>query len=148
MIGLGFGLALLIDATFLFLIYFWVRFASHLFRISTSVFLTDSCFFSHQGWWWHWCVLVNCVLPTVLVHSNADIFWLTRRDSGLQLCCLEEKRNDIHCNSVLFNSICHSLEPRPEKAMAPHSRTLAWKNPWTEEPGRLQSMVSQRVGHD
>ena len=35
-----------------------------------------------------------------------------------------------------------------EKAMAPHSRTLAWKIPWTEEPTRLQSMGSQRVGHD
>ena len=34
-----------------------------------------------------------------------------------------------------------------EKAMAPHSSTLAWKLPWTEEPGRLQSMGSQRVGH-
>ena len=35
-----------------------------------------------------------------------------------------------------------------EKAMAPHSSTLAWKIPWTEEPGRLQSMGSQRVRHD
>ena len=35
-----------------------------------------------------------------------------------------------------------------EKAMAPHSSTLAWKIPWTEEPGRLQSMGSRRVGHD
>ena len=35
-----------------------------------------------------------------------------------------------------------------EKAMAPHSSTLAWKIPWVEEPGRLQSMGSQRVGHD
>ena len=48
-----------------------------------------------------------------------------------------------------------TLEPRTrvylyltEKAMAPHSSTLAWKIPWTEEPGRLQSMGSQRVGHD
>ena len=32
--------------------------------------------------------------------------------------------------------------------MAPHSRTLAWKIPWTEEPGGLQSMRSLRVGHD
>ena len=38
--------------------------------------------------------------------------------------------------------------PLPEKAMAPHSSTLAWKIPWTEEPGRLQSMGSLRVGHD
>ena len=35
-----------------------------------------------------------------------------------------------------------------EKEMATHSSTLAWKIPWTEEPGRLQSMGSQRVGHD
>ena len=35
-----------------------------------------------------------------------------------------------------------------EKAMATHSSTLAWKIPWTEEPGRLQSMGSHRVGHD
>ena len=35
-----------------------------------------------------------------------------------------------------------------EKAMAPHSSTLAWKIPWTEEPGRLQSMGLLRVGHD
>ena len=35
-----------------------------------------------------------------------------------------------------------------EKAMAPHSSTLAWKIPWMEEPGRLQSMGSLRVGHD
>ena len=34
-----------------------------------------------------------------------------------------------------------------EKEMATHSSTLVWKIPWTEEPGRLQSMGSQRVGH-
>ena len=35
-----------------------------------------------------------------------------------------------------------------EKAMAIHSSTLAWKIPWAEEPGRLQSMWSRTVGHD
>ena len=35
-----------------------------------------------------------------------------------------------------------------EKAMAIHCSTIAWKIPWTEEPGRLQSMGLQRVGHD
>ena len=35
-----------------------------------------------------------------------------------------------------------------EKEMATHSSTLAWRIPWTEEPGGLQSMGSQRVGHD
>ena len=38
--------------------------------------------------------------------------------------------------------------PCVENAMAPHSSTLAWKIPWTEEPGRLKSMESLRVGHD
>ena len=36
----------------------------------------------------------------------------------------------------------------PEKAMAPHSSILAWKIPWTEEPGRLKSLVSLRVRDD
>ena len=35
-----------------------------------------------------------------------------------------------------------------KKEMAIHSNTIAWKIPWTEEPGRLQSIGSQRVGHD
>ena len=35
-----------------------------------------------------------------------------------------------------------------EKEMTTHSSTLAWKIPWMEEPGRLQSMGSQRIGHD
>ena len=40
------------------------------------------------------------------------------------------------------------LEDPLEKEMAIHSSNIAWKMPWTEEPGRLQSMGSQRVGHD
>ena len=39
-------------------------------------------------------------------------------------------------------------EDHLEKEMATHSNTLAWKIPWTEEPGRLQSMGLQRVGHN
>ena len=42
----------------------------------------------------------------------------------------------------------HSLDALLEKAMAAHSSTLAWKIPWMEEPGGLQSMGSLRVGHD
>ena len=45
--------------------------------------------------------------------------------------------------SLLFNMLSSM-----EKAMAPHSSTLAWKIPWTEEPGRLQSMGSLGVRHD
>ena len=46
------------------------------------------------------------------------------------------------------NGISQFLVLILEKAMAPHSSTLAWKIPWTEELGRLQSMGSWRVGHE
>ena len=45
-----------------------------------------------------------------------------------------------------FQSLVHK-DPL-EKGMATHSSILAWRIPWTEEPGGLQSMESQRVGHD
>ena len=53
-------------------------------------------------------------------------------------------------NFYIFHkySFNKSSKPPSEKAMEPHSSTLAWKIPWTEEPGRLQSMESLRVGHD
>ena len=41
-----------------------------------------------------------------------------------------------------------SWEDLLEKEMAIHYNILAWRIPWTEEPGRLQSMRSQRLGHD
>ena len=53
---------------------------------------------------------------------------------------LFEKRKD-KTNNILYAVLV-------EKAMVPHSSTLAWKISWTEEPGRLQSMGSLRVGHD
>ena len=48
------------------------------------------------------------------------------------------------CQTLFFGA----PKSLPEKAMAPHSSTLAWKIPWTEETVRLQSMGSLRVGHD
>jgi len=50
----------------------------------------------------------------------------------------------IKCNKIISNDV----KDNSEKAMASHSSTLAWKIPWTEEPGGLQSMGSRRVGHD
>ena len=49
---------------------------------------------------------------------------------------------------VLIFGLKASLVLKSEKAMAPHSSTLAWKTPWMEEPGGLQSMGSHRVGHN
>ena len=51
----------------------------------------------------------------------------------------------VQAGAYTFNISCSVAM---EKAMAPHSSTLAWKIPWTEEPGRLQSLGSQRVGHN
>ena len=54
--------------------------------------------------------------------------------------------NDVNCSKeVKFRKASKRFV---EKAMAPHSSTLAWKIPWTEEPGGLQSLGSLRVGHD
>ena len=47
-----------------------------------------------------------------------------------------------------WQAVSLPLAPPWEKAMAPHSSTLAWSIPWTEEPGRLQSMGSLRIGHN
>ena len=49
---------------------------------------------------------------------------------------------------LLFLGYFLTLVHISEKAMAPHSSTLAWKIPWAEEPGRLQSTGSRRVGHE
>ena len=61
----------------------------------------------------------------------------------------------LHCRpggSDGKESACNSGDPDsidpPEKGLATYSSILAWKIPWTEEPGGLQSMGSQRVGHD
>ena len=51
-----------------------------------------------------------------------------------------------HCSAILIYT--HTMEYYSAIAMAPHSSTLAWHIPWMEEPGRLQSVGSLRVGHD
>ena len=51
-------------------------------------------------------------------------------------------------HSQIIKSSWEGLGGYKEKAKAPHSSTLAWKIPWTEEPARLQSIGSLRVGHD
>ena len=55
---------------------------------------------------------------------------------------------DLYSFSSLGQILYRMLAGFSEKAIAPHSSTLAWKIPWMEEPGRLQSMGLLRVGHD
>ena len=74
-------------------------------------------------------------------HLSCSPVW-----GGLTFCCFHfDFLGHFWIWSNVFGdkSCFHS-----EKVMAPHSSTLAWKIPWTEEPGRLQSMGSQRVRHD
>ena len=56
----------------------------------------------------------------------------------------------VKCLPAMRETWVRSLgwEDLPGKEMATQSSILAWKIPWTEEPGRLQSMGSQRVGHN
>ena len=51
---------------------------------------------------------------------------------------------------AMWETQVHSLDQEDplEKGMTTHSSTLAWRIPWTEEPGRLQSMGTQRVGQN
>ena len=57
--------------------------------------------------------------------------------------------NHISSQPVALSCLLRwELGSLPEKAMAPHSSTLAWRIPWTKEPGRLQSMGSLRVRHN
>ena len=63
--------------------------------------------------------------------------------------CLSAGRESFGDKESLLESIFkYPYTSDPEKAMATHSSTLAWKIPWMEEPGRLQSMGSLRVGHN
>ena len=59
---------------------------------------------------------------------------------------LQNKVNNVEIEMVRIGKNYTLLRDKTEKAMAPYSSTLAWKIPWTEEPGRLQSMGSLRVG--
>ena len=59
-----------------------------------------------------------------------------------------QSRTRLKRLSSSSSSSSSSSDILTEKAMAPHSSTLAWKIPWTEEPGGLQSMGLLRVGHD
>ena len=73
--------------------------------------------------------------------SHQTVSLLSCRDPGTN------ERSLILCRQTSILLWC-GLRGFSEKAMAPHSSTLAWKIPWMEEPGRLQSMGSRRVRHD
>ena len=78
------------------------------------------------------------------------------REVETSSCRVIERKGDILFGKnvsigvviLCSHAFMHAYTQQVEKAMATHSSTLAWKIPWTEEPGRLQSMGSLRVGRD
>ena len=91
-----------------------------------------------------------CSFPrhTIQYHSNPSLCpkkWCWRSWSWMVLCGSEVK----HLPPMQETQV-RSLgwEDRLEKEMVTHSSILAWRIPWMEKPGRVQSMGSQRVGHD
>ena len=103
------------------------------------------------------------LLDNLKLHVSCIIFLLDRLIQWVYMIRINS--NTLQCQQglpwpthfSLIPSLCHSLftlvfyqslKDTMEKAMAPHSSTLAWKIPWAEEPGRLQSVGSLRVGHD
>ena len=82
-------------------------------------------------------------MPMMCKRKAAHLRYLlfyTIADGGSWWCGLQEKRKVRELLLYILSS--------SEKVMAPHSSTLAWKITWMEEPGRLQSMGSLRVGDD
>ena len=87
-------------------------------------------------------------------------------ETYITICKIDSQQEFVVCLRKLKHRLCINLEGwdgagdgrelqkggdiciLSEKAMAPHSSTLAWKIPWTEEPGGLQSMGSLGVGHN
>ena len=89
--------------------------------------------------------ILQARLQQYINHEYPDVQAGVRKDRGTRdqianIHWIIEKAREFQKNIYL----CFT----EEKAMAPHSSTLAWKIPWAEEPGRLQSMGSLRVRYD
>ena len=90
-------------------------------------------------------------------HTDTDLVMLLLSVHGIwaEVAMSRPNRNvKDHHNFLWLFSLCHIseivaiLSAQQEKEMATHSSVLAWRIPWTEKPGRLQSMGLHRVGHD
>ena len=80
--------------------------------------------------------------------GKTQITKIRNKSGGITIDLTEIKIITREYNEQLYTNKLDNLDEASENTMAPHSSTLAWKIPWTEESGRLQSMGSLRVGHD
>ena len=113
-------------------VFFWERFL-RINSISLEILSYSGCLFFFSEPFEYFRV----VRP---FHLSCQIYWY----------CIHSKWKQFlhHCSVCVLLFLWDSSYTLSEKAMAPHSSTLAWKIPWTEEPGRLQSMGSWRVRQD
>ena len=95
-------------------------------------------------------VAYGCVCVSVSLCELSLVLLFALEQWRMGVCACAESYPILCAGVVAYVCVCVcvSLCELTEKAMATHSSTLAWKIPWMEEPGRLQSMGSQRVGHD
>ena len=98
--------------------------------------------------WINWWQFRDPFCPVGFHHSNLVLVILY--DFNLGNCTVSLVAQAVKCLSTMQETWVRSLgqEDPLEKEMAIYSSTIAWKIPWTEEPGRLQSTGSQRVRHD
>ena len=89
-------------------------------------------------------------LYTLTLNKSAmTLFWGCFYNFKFSVFGKEHRPGELLIIQVsMSTSFLKALNLRKTKAMATHSSTLAWKIPWTEEPGTLQSMGALRVGHD
>ena len=80
--------------------------------------------------------------------GKTQITKIRNKSGGITTDLTEIKIITREYSEQLYTNKLDNLDEASENAMAPHSSTLAWKIPWTVEPGRLQSMGSLRVGCD
>ena len=109
-----------------------LRFIYDILCVSSILFITE-----------HYII---CLFDNLFIHSSVDrhlscFYYLDTIDNVSMNICVK-----VFCAHI-FLIILRYIHSG-EKAMAPHSSTLAWKIPCMGEPGRLQSMGSQGVGHD
>ena len=128
----------------------WPKYWSFIFCISPSNEYSELISFRMD---WLDLLAVQGTLKSLLQHHSSKASILRR--SAFFIVQLSHPLTSLVAQTV--NRLSTMRETRVpslgwqdplEKEMAIHSSTIAWKIPWTEEPGRLQSMGSQRVGHD
>ena len=93
---------------------------------------------------WPLSKAIICAVASVLFQGRA--FQFLKATSAVIIAT--KWFQEISISTIWWVEICHCLMMPMEKAMAPHPSTLAWKIPWTEDPGALQSMGSLGVRHD